>query len=118
MSLRLIADENFNGSIIRGLIRILPNLDLVRVQDVELSGAEDPTILEWAANNNRILISHDRRTVPPHAYEMLRASKRMAGVFIVPESLAIGRAIDDLLILLECSLDGEWEGQVRYLPLR
>ena len=42
----------------------------------------------------------------------------MAGVFIVPEQLAIGRAIDDLLILIECSLDGEWENQVRYLPLR
>jgi len=88
------------------------------VQDVELSGADDPTILEWAANNNRILLSHDISTVPPHAYERVKASQRMAGVFIVPEQLAIGRAIDDLLILIECSLDGEWEGQVRFLPLR
>jgi hypothetical protein len=52
MSLRLVADENFNRAIVRGLMRILPHLDLIRVQDVELSGADDSTILEWAANNN------------------------------------------------------------------
>jgi uncharacterized protein DUF5615 len=87
MSLRLIADENFNGAMIRGLMRIIPGLDLVRVQDVGLSGTEDPTILEWAASQNRILLSHDIRTVPPHAYERLSTGKRMAGVFIVPEWL-------------------------------
>jgi len=118
MSLRLVADENFNGAIIRGLLRIIPNLDLVRVQDVSLSGTDDPTILEWAADNNRVLVSHDISTVPPHAYERVKASIPMPGVFIVPDQLAIGRAIDDRLILSECSLEGEWEGQVRYLPLR
>ena len=118
MSLRLVADENLNGAINRGLFRIIPNLDLVRAQDAELSGTDDPTILEWAAINDRILLSHDISTVPPHAYERVKAIKPMPGVFIVPEQLAIGRAIDDLLILTECSLEGEWEGQVRYLPLR
>ena len=118
MSLRLVADENFNGAIIRGLFRILPNLDLVRVQDIGLSGAGDPAILQWAAENNRVLLSHDISSMPPYAYDRVKASNRMVGVFIVPESLPIGRAIDDLLILTECSLEGEWEGQVRYLPLR
>ncbi len=27
-------------------------------------------------------------------------------------------AIEDTLLLAECSLDGEWEGHVQYLPLR
>ena len=42
----------------------------------------------------------------------------MPGVFEVSRSISIGRAIDDILLLVECSLAGEWEGQVRYLPLK
>ena len=41
----------------------------------------------------------------------------MPGVFEVSREVSIGRAIEDTLILAECSLDGEWEGQIRYLPL-
>jgi len=50
--LRLAADENFNNDIVRGLLRRKPDLDIVRVQDVGLSGADDPTILEWAAQKD------------------------------------------------------------------
>jgi hypothetical protein len=48
--LRLVADENFNGDIIRGLLRRNPKLDIVRVQDVGLSGADDTSVLQWAAD--------------------------------------------------------------------
>lgn len=51
--LLLAADENFNNDIIRGLLRRKPDLDIVRVQDVGLSGADDPTVLEWAAQEGR-----------------------------------------------------------------
>ncbi len=47
--LRLAADENFNGNIVRGLLRRRPDLDIVRIQDVGLAGADDPAILAWAA---------------------------------------------------------------------
>ena len=47
--LRLAADENLNNDIIRGLLRRQPDIDLIRVQDVGLSGAGDPAVLEWAA---------------------------------------------------------------------
>jgi hypothetical protein len=42
----------------------------------------------------------------------------MPGVFEVRRSVPIGEAIDELLLLAESSIEGEWEGQVRYLPLR
>jgi hypothetical protein len=47
--LRLLADENFHGDIVRALLRQWPELDIVRVQDAGLSEADDETILEWAA---------------------------------------------------------------------
>jgi predicted nuclease of predicted toxin-antitoxin system len=61
--LRFAADENFNNDIVRGLLRRKPNLDIVRVQDVGLAGADDPTILEWAAREGRILITQDVSTI-------------------------------------------------------
>ena len=116
--LRLAADENLNNDIIRGLLRRRPDLDIVRVQDTELCGADDPTVLEWAAQEGRVLLSHDVSTITKHAYERVRAGQPMPGVFEVSRAVPIGRAIEDLLLLAECSLDDEWEGQVRYLPLR
>ncbi len=51
---RLAADENFNADILRGLLRRKPDLDIVRVQDAGLSGADDPTVLEWAAREGQV----------------------------------------------------------------
>ena len=115
--LRLAADENFNNNIVRGVLRRRPDADFVRVQDAGLSGADDPTVLEWAAQQGRVVVSHDVSTLRKHAYERVAAGLRMPGVFEVPNTLSIGRAIDDLELIIECSLEGEWEGQVRYLPL-
>ena len=102
----------------RGLLRRNRSLDLVRVQDVELSGADDPTILEWAAEHNRILLTHDVATITHYAYERVRLGKSMPGVFEVSRKVPMNMAIGDLLLLAEASLEGEWEGQVQYLPLR
>lgn len=115
--LRFVADENFNNNIVRGLLRRKPDLDIVRVQDVGLSGADDPTVLEWAAQEERVLLTHDVTTMTRYAYERVQEGRLMPGVFEVSRAVPIGRAIEDLLLLAECSLDGEWEGQVRYLPL-
>jgi len=65
----LAADENFNNDILRGLMRLRPGLDIVRIQDVGLSGADDPVVLEWAAREGRVLLRHDVSTITRHAFE-------------------------------------------------
>lgn len=115
--LRFAADENFNGDIVRGLLRRNPKIDIVRVQDVGLSGADDPSVLEWAADQGRIVITHDVSTLTKHAFERVAVGRPMPGVFEVRSTAALGQVIDDLILLAECSHEGEWEGQVRYLPL-
>jgi hypothetical protein len=116
--LELAADENFNNDVVRGVHRRNPGVDIVRVQEVGLSGAEDSTVLEWAAQAGRVLLTHDVATMTHHAYDRVREGKSMPGVFEVGRHVAIGAAIEEILLLAECSLEGEWEGQVRYLPLR
>jgi len=116
--LALAADENFNNDIIRGMLRRRPDLNIVRVQGVGLSGASDSAVLEWAAAEGRVLLTHDVSTITQHAYERSSAGLPMPGVFQVAREVPIGVAIEDILLLAEYSRDGEWAGQVRYLPLR
>lgn len=82
--IRLAADENFKAQIIRGLIRRHQQIDIVRIQDVGLQGAADPEVLEWAANQGRILLSHDVVTLPDAAYSRVARGMLMPGVFLVP----------------------------------
>jgi hypothetical protein len=116
--LRLAADENFNNNIVRGLLRRNPNLDIVRIQDVGLSGADDPTVLEWAAQEGRILLTHDVTTMTRYAYDRIKDGQRMPGMFEVSTYSPIGQVIEDILLLVELSFEGEWEGKVGYLPLK
>jgi hypothetical protein len=115
---RFLADENFNNQIVRGVLRQSPDIDIVRVQDVSLSGADDPAVLAWAAQEGRIILTHDVATMITFAYERIQTGLSMPGLFEVSRRLPVGLAIEEIILIAECSLEGEWEGQVRFLPLR
>jgi predicted nuclease of predicted toxin-antitoxin system len=87
--LRLLIDENFDQRILRGLKLKLPDVNYVVVQETELEGQRDPLLLEWAAKNQHIVVTHDVNTMPKYAHERVRASQSMAGVIVIPEDLAI-----------------------------
>lgn len=116
--LSFAVDENFNMHIVNGVLRRLPAADIVRVQDAGFEGADDPAVLEWAASEGRVLLTHDVNTVTAFAYERIARGLRMPGVFEVSLRVPISVAIEEVLLLAECSLEGEWEGQVNYLPLK
>ncbi len=78
-----LADENFHGDIVRGLRRRDPGLDIIRIQDLGLSGASDPVILEEAAQTSRVLLTHDVATITKFAYDRLAASLPLPGVLEV-----------------------------------
>jgi len=115
---RFLADENFNNQVVRGVLRQSPDIDIVRVQDVSLSGADDPAVLAWAAKEGRIVLTHDVATMITFAYERIQARFSMPGLFEVSRRVPVGLAIEEIILIAECSIEGEWEGQVRFLPLR
>lgn len=115
--LRFAADENFNNDIVRGVRRRLATVDIVRIQDVSLLSAEDPAVLEWAAGERRLLLTHDVSTTTRYAYDRVRLGNVMPGIFEIGRNVSIATAIDDIVLIAVCSEDDEWEGQVRYLPL-
>ena len=115
--LRLAADENFDGRIVRGLLRVLPDLDLVRVQDTPIAGADDEEVLEWAAREERVVLTHDVSTMTAAAWTRVRAGLAMPGVIEVESGSPIGQAIDEISLVVVASRPGEHEGQVVFLPL-
>ncbi|MCC6627167.1 MAG: DUF5615 family PIN-like protein [Chloroflexi bacterium] len=113
----LLIDENFNNDIVRGLVRRLPSVDLVRVQDVGLAGAADAALLDWAATAGRLIVTHDAATMIDRAYARVDVGLPMPGVIVVGARTSIAQAIDDLLLLVQSSQDQEWAGQIVYVPL-
>ena len=115
--LRLLANENFNGDIVRSLSLRQADLDLVRVQDVGLAGEDDPDVLAWAAENNRVVLTHDRATMSDYAYERVAAGEEMAGVFIRIDRFPVVRAIEEILLMVACTEQEEWSGRAVHVPL-
>lgn len=115
--IRFVADENFDNRILRGLLRRKPELDIVRIQDLEITGADDNIVLGWAAESERVLLTHDQRTIPAHAYERIQRSEPVAGVIVVKDTLPIGAVIEDILIIAEATSMSDWVNQIQRLPL-
>ena len=114
--LRLLIDENFDHRILRGLKSRLPELDYVLVRQIGLAGFPDPVLLRWA-QNNRTIVTRDISTMPHLAADLLVRGEPMAGVIVVPEKMPIGRAINDLELMIACYSQAELRDQTMYLPL-
>jgi hypothetical protein len=116
--MKLAADENLDNDILRGLRRILPDVDLIRVQDTEVFRADDPTVLQWCALEGRVLLTHDVRTITKFAMDRLNAGLVMPGVIEISKRIPIGAVIADLELIATCSEASDWDGRITYLPLR
>lgn len=84
-----LIDEDFDNRILRGLMRRLPHLDIVRVQDVGLQLAHDTEVLAFAAAENRVLLTHDVRTMIDYAIRRIDENLPMAGIFGISQAIPI-----------------------------
>lgn len=117
-SIKFVADENFNNRILRAIQRRLPEIDIVRIQDTLGSSFDDPTVLEWAAQEQRMLLTHDVQTIPDYAFERVRAGLSMPGVIEIDDTAPLANIIEDVALVATASKEGEWEGQVLYIPFK
>lgn len=116
--IRLLTDNDFTGRIYRGVLRRHPDFDVIRVQDIGLADAADPDVLAWAAENDRIVATHDRSTMIGFAEDRIGAGEPMPGLFVANSAAAaVGPVIDDLLLIDATSEQAEWAGRVVFLPL-
>lgn len=115
---KLATDENVEIWLNKALLRRFPKLDLERVIDVGLGNTPDPLILEWAATEDRILLTHDAATMKDFAWDRVRTGLPMPGLLIFQTTDPIGPLVDELELILTCSEPDDWRDQVVFLPLK
>lgn len=114
---RFFADHDFNEHIIDGSLRRESGVEVARVRDYGLSRETDAVVLEFAASNGFLLLSHDVNTMPAAAYARIEDGHPMPGLLMVRQSAPIARIIDDLILIWSSTDMEEWREQVWFLPL-
>ena len=115
--MKFLADHNINDQIVTGLVRKRPGFDIVRAREVGLAEAPDPELLQWAAENSRVVVTYDKATMPDFAGERLRAGKAMPGLVVVLSRASVAQVIEDLLLADGAGTPEDWAGHIRYFPL-
>jgi len=121
MSYRLLIDQNFDERLVAALREQLPDLDLVRLSVRGLGRLDDPQVLELAADEGRIVLTHDAATMPDFAYQRLGAGLPMPGVIVVHKEhrgrpTALRVMSEALYTLLAASEPEEFIASVRHIP--
>lgn len=115
--MRFLADENFNGKLLDTLRAAMPEIDVLCVQDTDKIASPDPELLAWAAEQGRILLTHDVQTLVGFAYNRVREGLYMPGIIEVRITQSIGAIADELALMIGASTLDEFENQVRYIPI-
>jgi hypothetical protein len=116
--IRFLADADLNQGIVAGCLRREPTMDFISANQSNLEGVPDPEVLALAAEQDRILVSHDFQTMPQHLGELLQARGASPGVLLVPQYLPIGEAIEELVLIWAASDAEEWENRILRIPLQ
>ena len=116
MRVRFQADADLNGLIVKATLRREPGIDFQTAEAAKLVGMQDPEVLALSARDSRVLVTHDRKTMPAHFAEFIGTASS-PGVLVVPQKLQIARVVEDLLLIRAASEAEEWVNQIRSLPL-
>jgi hypothetical protein len=113
---RFLADADFSQKIVLGLLRREPAIDFRTALQGGVLGRPDPEVLALAARENRILISHDRATMPTR-FARFTASQSSPGLILVSQEIDMGTAIEDLLLIWAAPSLEEWRDRMGFVPL-
>ena len=109
MALAFLLDENMPGAVGDAILRHnrasdLP-LDVVRIgePDVLPYNSSDLKILAWAEQENRILVTEDKNTMPQHLREHLEAGHHSPDVFIVRKGCRVREIVEYLALAANAS---------------
>lgn len=117
MKIKFQADADLNEDIVTGVRRRVPEIDFQTATEANLSGVSDLDVLAVTSSENRILVTHDRKTMPGYFAGFIASGRDCAGIFIVSQHAEIGRVIDDLILIWHLTDPTEYKNSIRTLPL-
>ena len=114
MMVRFQADANLNQIILLAVRRREPAVDCQTATGAGLAGLMDPGVLARAAQDGRVLVTHDRNTMPPH-FAAFITTATSAGVLISPQHVSMAAAVDAPQLLWHATEAEAW-AQANPLP--
>ena len=116
MKIKFQADNDLDEDILRAAKRLQPGMDFQRAPELDLhTGIPDSEVLRLCAEENRILVTHDRHSIPDHFIEFIQ-HQNSPGVFIISRKLSIGKAAEWLLLYWTASEAEEHQNQIIDIP--
>ena len=116
MSIRFQADADLNQLILLAVVRREPTVDFRTAHAASFIGLEDPGVLAFSARDDRLLVTHDHRTMPKHFADFIQRESS-PGVLVVPQYLPVSLVADELILLWSVTEPEEWVNRICYLPL-
>jgi hypothetical protein len=115
----VLLDEHYYEWWPGAITAAIPWLDVRSVDDpdVPATGTKDPQILEWLEANQFILVTNNRSTMPGHLADFNARDRHVPGIFIAVSNFDIHLLAGELEMILGASLPGEFQDQIRFLPL-
>jgi predicted nuclease of predicted toxin-antitoxin system len=114
---RFLADQDLNDHILTAVRSRQPGIELYRLRDVGLASRPDAEVLQFAAERQLIVISHDTNTMIAAATARIESALPMAGLIMVHQRHTVSSAADDLALVWSASEAEEWANTIVFLPL-
>jgi hypothetical protein len=116
MRVRFQADADLNHIIVKATLRREPSIDFQTAHAAHLAGVRDQEVLALAAQAGRVLVTHDRKTMPKYFAEFTGQASS-SGVIVMPQKLPVRTAVEDLLLIWIASEAEEWINRIQFLSL-
>lgn len=116
MKIRFLADADLKFQIVVAVRHGEPTVDFQSANEAGLKTLKDPQVLSYAAREGRILVTHDRSTMPHHFFSFIK-TRQSPGLIVVSQQLAISTVANDLILMWAANEPQEWANQITFLPL-
>jgi hypothetical protein len=114
---RFQADNDLDNAIRKGVLRREPAIDFQSAQAASLDSTADLDVLRRAAEQGRIVISHDVTTMPIAFAELVESGLKCPGIFLVPQSASVRDVVEGIVLIWLASEAAEWDGRIVWLPM-
>ena len=114
--LRFLADADLDEGIVSGCRRREPAMDFMSANEANLERVPDPEVLRIAAEQDRILVSHDFKTMPHHFGQFLQEKGSSPGVLLVKQHSPIRPVIEELVLIWSATDADEWKNRILRIP--
>ena len=116
MSIRFQADNDLKR-IDDATLRREPRIDFQTAQAARLDGLGDEAVLRQAASQSRILVSHDKRTMPVALASFIALGGTSPGVLLViPQNAPIREIAEALILIWADDRAADWTDLIAKIP--